>query len=462
MTYGIMAMALLLLALLWLLFSGRGGSRVVDEMDAAIVAGDEAALTRLLKKHPRVAANVNDVTFLLVKAVMQNRAAMVQELLDLGHRAADLQRCARDHETDLLNVAIRDADADVLRILLVAGIKETEEETAPLLMCYIVGRPQHLLVLQRFEATRMADAQNAAGYTPLHAASIRFATNPAVILQMVRALLEAGADVNALTTGGNTPLDLAMDQTHEGAGDDDSLVQLLLAYGAKSGRSIRVPEPAYMGRVYVRHLPATLPGVELPAGVALAPVQAALGAAECQALLENNNIHGAAADGFRAHKAYVEVTVQGDAGEDPLKVAERALGVLVQLVAMADVVGVQFEQTLLTDAAPILETQGAFTPFLYTALRFAQYKKDYFLVDTAGLASFGVPELELIVECKALGRKPRALLSQLLVDLSSAALSGRSAWEPGHTATLCGKFCRISYGKHSITENEGFVFLVNM
>ena len=46
MTYGIMAMALLLLALLWLLFSGRGGSRVVDEMDAAIVAGDEAALIK--------------------------------------------------------------------------------------------------------------------------------------------------------------------------------------------------------------------------------------------------------------------------------------------------------------------------------------------------------------------------------------------------------------------------------
>lgn len=462
MTYGIMTTALLILALLWLLLSGRGGSRLVDAMDAAIVAGDEAALTALLKKHPRVAASVNDVTFLLVKAVMQNRASMVQELLDLGHRAADLQRCARDHETDLLNVAIRDADADVLRMLLVAGIKETEEETAPLLMCYIVGRPQHLLVLQRFEATRMAESQNAAGYTPLHAASIRFASNPTVILQMVRALLEDGADVNALTAGGNTPLDLAMDQTHEGAGDDDSLVQLLLSYGAKSGRSIRVPEPAYKGRVYVRLLPTKLPCVELPVGVKLAWVQGTLDADECQALLKNNNIQGGAAELFRAHKAYVEVAVQGETGEDPLKVAQRALGVLVQLVAMADVVGVQFEQTLLTDATPMLENEGVFTPFLYTALRFAQYKKDYFLVDTAGLASFGVPELELIVECRAMGRKHRALLSQLLVDLSSAAVSGRSAWEPGHTATLCGKFCRISYGKHSITENEGFVFLVNM
>ncbi len=462
MTYGIMAMALLILALLWLLFSGRGDSRHVDAMDAAIEAGDEAMLTALLKKHPRVAASVNDVTFLLVKAVMQNRASMVQELLDLGHRAADLQRCARDHATDLLNVAIRDADADVLRMLLVAGIKETEEETAPLLMCYIVGRPEHLLVLQRFEAMRMAEAQNAAGYTPLHAASIRFSSNPTVILQMVRELLEGGADVNALTAGGNTPLDLAMDQTHEGVGDDDSLVQLLLAYGAKSGRCIRVPEPAYRGRVYVGGRPAPLPHVELPAGVKLASVQGRLGAAECQELLAYNNIQGAAADAFLAHKAYVEVTVQGEPGEDPLKVAERALSVLVQLVAMADVVGVQFEQTLLTDASPILETEGAFNPFLYTALRFAQYRKDYFLVDTAGLASFGVPELELIVECKSMRRKHRALLSQLLVDLSSAALSGHSAWEPGHTATLCGKFCRISYGKHSITENVGFVFLVNM
>ena len=461
MTYGMMAAALLILALLWVLFSGRGGARCVDAMDAAIVAGDEAALTALLKKHPRVAACLSDTTFLLVKAIMQNRAAMVQELLDLGHRAADLQRCAREHDVDLLNVAIRDADADVLRMLLAAGIKETEEETAPLLMCYIEGRPEHLTVLQRFEATRMAESQNEAGLTPLHAAAIRFEANSGVILQMVRALLKSGANVNALTTGGNTPLDFAMDVTHRGAGEDASLARVLLEYGAKSGRSIRVPVPAYCGRVYFASLPDSVPGEDLPPGCKLELVQTPVSAAECQELLEQNGIYGAPADRFRAHVAYIELVVQGAAGEDPLRVADRAMELLVSLASLPGIVGVQMQRTLLADADLVLKTEDAFSPFLYASLRFARYKKDYVWVDTAGLASFGLPELELIVPCKGEGRKHRALLAQLVADLSSAAVSGRSAWEPGHTATLSGRFCRISYGKHSITDNEGFVFVVD-
>ena len=127
MTYGIVAIILLVLALVWLIVSGRSG-RLIDEMEAAIKAGDDAQFSSLLKKNGQEVTSLNDVTYLLLRAVMHNRYGMVQEILDLGHKASDLQRCALDHEVNLLSLAISEADADVLRILLAAGMKDEVED----------------------------------------------------------------------------------------------------------------------------------------------------------------------------------------------------------------------------------------------------------------------------------------------------------------------------------------------
>ena len=61
---------------------------------------------------------------------------------------------------------------------------------------------------------------------------------------------------------------------------------------------------------------------------------------------------------------------------------------------------------------------------------------------------------------KAIKKNAKELLNGLVSDLSSVVLAGNSAWEAGHTASLRGMFCHIAYGQHSITKNEGLVFVV--
>lgn len=460
MTYGIVAIILLTLALVWFVFSGKSG-RCVDDMDAAIREGNDAKLSSLLQQNKRVASCLNDVTFLLLKAVMHNRYGMVREILDLGQKAADLQRCALEHGVDLLNLAIQEADADVLRLLLASGMKESAESAAPVLTCYVYGRPEHLRVLQMFDAMQIRPEQNERGYTPLHVAAIKFSKNPEAVLAMVRPLLESGADVNALTAVGNTPLDMALDVTHEGAGDTEPLVELLKSYGACSGRCLRVPEPEYSGKVFFS---AGLPkqvDCELPEGVQLRYVDAPADSASLREMADVYAVPERNVSELLAHRSHVEVYVKGNKGEDPLKVAARALDVLVKIAGNAGMVGVQFEHSLLVADDYKLADEDSFNPLLYATFRFGQYKNKYVLVDTAGLSRFGLPEVELIVNCKTLAKNKNVGIAQLVADLSSVALSGTSAWEPGHTATLCGLFCKIAYGKHSVAEQDGFVFMIS-
>ena len=460
MTYGIVAIILLVLALVWLIVSGRSG-RLIDEIEATIKAGDDAQFSSLLKKNGQEVTSLNDVTYLLLRAVMHNRYGMVQEILDLGHKASDLQRCALDHEVNLLSLAISEADADVLRILLAAGMKDEVEVSSPLLNCYVHGKPEHLRVLQMFDATQILPAQNERGYTPLHVAAIKFSRNPEGVLSMIRPLLENGADVNAVTVVGNTPLDMALDETHEGAGKTEALVELLKEYGGRTGRSLRVPQPSYTGRVYfAKELPQLLTDA-LPCGVEVRYMDApAQDGVPSRAQMEVYAVSEKDVEKLLSHQAYVEVCVKGQAGEDPLQVAARALSVLVKLASMPDIVGVQFEQAVIVSEDYKLCDEDSFNPLLYTTLHFGQYKDEFVMVDTAGLSRFGLPEVELIVNCKTLAKNKKIGLARLVADLSSVAIMGTSAWEPGHTATLCGLFCKIGYGKHSVTEKEGFVFMI--
>lgn len=461
MTYGIIAILLLILAVVWFVVTGRGDKRIT-EMETAIEQGDEELFTALLKASPKVVENVSDVTFLLLKSIIANRASMVQELLDLGHPVAEIQECAGEHGVDLLSECIESADADVLRILLAAGMKETAEGTAPVLTCYAAGKPEHLKILQMFEATGFSPKQTEPGYTPLHAAGVRFSANAEPILAMVKPLLEQGADVNALTACGNTPLDYAMDLTHEGGGDTEELVKLLRAYGARRGRCLRVPQPVYKGRVYFSCEQPALSVPELPAGVELLPhAQQNVDIAE-ELFPKEFSTTAANKTAVRAHRSYADLCVTGNPGDDPLEVASRGLAVLVALAKNKEVTGVQFEQSLLVPTEYELEfADGSFNPLWYAELRTGKTQDKMILVDTSGLTRFGLSEVELVVSYNAVKKNANEMMNGLMSDLSSVVIAGKSAWEPGHTATLRGMFCHIGYGKHTITQNEGFVFVVD-
>lgn len=463
MTYGIIAIILLMLGVAWYIITGRSDKRV-QELEEAINAGDDENFAAMLKGSPQVLESVSDVTFLLVKAIIRNRASMVQDLLDSGHASAEIQACAVEHDVDLLNLAIESADAEVLRMLLVAGMKEAAEESAPVLACYSCGKPEHLAVLRHFDAAGITEKQNERGHTPLHAAAYCFANHAEQVLAMIKPLLECGADVNALSAGGNTPLDMALDSTHEGSGDTKLLVDLLLSYGARRGRSLRVPKPTYSGLVLYADAQPVLPTVELPEGVELALHTGETADINVDDIPNEYDVTDEQKARMKAHRAYASVRVNGRQGEDPLEVAERALSVLAKLAIGNGVLGVQFERSLLDisrfENHQLIEENGQYCPMLYATLRFSCTEDAVVLVDTAGLARFGLQEIELIIDSKKIKKNKNEAISGLIADLSAAALAGASAWESGHTATIRGMFCHIGYGKHAITSNDGLVFIV--
>ncbi|MBN2128520.1 MAG: ankyrin repeat domain-containing protein [Sedimentisphaerales bacterium] len=74
------------------------------------------------------------------------------------------------------------------------------------------------------------DAKDDRGATPLHKAA-QYANT-----KMAAAFIENGADVNALTTKGRTPLDYAYETDRDGK---RGLVELLRAAGGDTGRNVR-------------------------------------------------------------------------------------------------------------------------------------------------------------------------------------------------------------------------------
>ena len=72
MTYGIVAILLLILAVVWYVVTGRTDKRM-DELEAAIEQGDEVRFSALLKASPEVVSNISDVSFLLLRCILLNR-----------------------------------------------------------------------------------------------------------------------------------------------------------------------------------------------------------------------------------------------------------------------------------------------------------------------------------------------------------------------------------------------------
>jgi ankyrin repeat protein len=132
-----------------------------------------------------------------------------------------------------LHLAAESSNADVVRALLEAGAKSDVQDTmqnTPLHWAAIYGRAEAVRLL--LEAGADANVQNACGKTPLHhACEVNPSIGPASHPEIVRALVEAGANINHI--GGCkaeiwAPLHIAVQC---GAID---VVRMLLALGAET------------------------------------------------------------------------------------------------------------------------------------------------------------------------------------------------------------------------------------
>jgi ankyrin repeat protein len=182
------------------------------DMMAAVAAGDTAAVERLLAADPTLASARGDDG---VSAVLLARYRFDRPTLDAILAAdpdIDLFEAAALGRFDRLDAALL-ADPDLVRAFSPDGF-------TALHLAAFFGKPEAVRRLLSAGAPVDVYTRNEFANQPLHAAAA--GRN----VDICRALLAAGADVNATQHGGFTPL-------HEAAQHgDDEMVELFLSAGA--------------------------------------------------------------------------------------------------------------------------------------------------------------------------------------------------------------------------------------
>ncbi len=452
-----LAAVFFVLCFLWYWFKFVGGSRKIVK---AIELGDVDALRALVEKHRAllVEDDYEVLTTYLTLAVTANQPECLKVLLELGEAAHLQQRTLEEDDDALLQLCIEHGSPDMLRIMLAAGMNPVAEPESPWMHCFVHGSVEHARVLREFNGDKLTPEQlvGLGGESPLHAVVYGWYYNPKESADLLRYLLhEYGANPNVMTTAGNTPLDLACDETHVGYEGNDELRRMLIEAGGKRGRSIRVPEPAYTGRVFVKgELPdVAVIAATMPENLTISTHCEPWNPTVLRDCLKDMPIKDEVAERILSHTSYVQVAVQGKAGEDPVSVAECVLTVLRMFESAPGVVGVQFQSFI---GSGLHGAPGDLIPYNLVSVELGRTDDGAYLLATNGMPDFGLPEVELEMPAplyEGLKISPFAPLGDVLVQL----MRGTSAIEPGHSMTLLGRFyTSIEWGNLLTTRAAGF------
>lgn len=418
----------------------------------AVVQGDIAALESILKKQE---LSMDD---LVLMAITADRAESLRFLLKQSSDALALQKEIREENgMSVFWFAVAFASPAVLRLLLESGMKPELEKESPWIYCCVEGKPEHARVLAEFGADVMTPEQRdeSKGIGPIHAVVYGWFEHPEESLPMLNYLLERGEDVNALSSSGNTPLDLAYDETHVGFRTVDSLRDILEKAGAKRGASLRVPHPVYTIRLFLNEV---MPDIRsylnaLPEGVSLTEHRSPW--SEMPALLDTyEDLPEEFRDNMCAHTGWLEIRVTGQPGEYPPEVVKRGFVAARQLVRHYAVSGVQCGRYLGSSFAELEEDE--INPLEMVHLVRAVTQDNVAVLCTDGMTEYGLPEYELIVPVSVCEKRNLNPLAAML-DVLMQAVNGTSCLEPGHTMTLMDCFTTVEWGETLLTQKQGFL-----
>lgn len=255
-------------------------------------------------------------------------------------------------------------DMDAIRFLLRHGANpDAGLSFPPMINALAWGNEELVQLLLSHGATPggMGLDINPSGNTPLHSlCSIRCEEDKALVASCIRELLEAGADVNAVSVAGHTALDVAL----EVKGDEDKpmdaqnpvmpvpddVVTLLKQHGALRGCQLRCPRPRFCGRVL---LADQLPDAELlrnwckdEASARVDMVNHAWMGEGLGALAEDAPLSEEEKRAILGHNCYIEITLE-EPGAVPLELAKRYVRLLCQVAQAPGCVGIDFGRMLM-------------------------------------------------------------------------------------------------------------------
>ena len=271
---------------------------------------------------------------------------------------------------------------------------------------------------------------NPSGNTPLHSlCSHRGEVEPSLVLGRIKALLDAGADVNALSSAGHTPLDVALEQK----GDEEKpidekngamplqqeVIALLQERGAKRGCQILCPKPRFCGRVLIngalpdanqmRYLCKDEPAAKVEL-VNHAWQGEGLGALVDEAAMDDEQKRAAL-----GHTCYIELTMEG---EDvvPFELAQRYVRALCSLGQVAGCVALDFGRTVVEPQyATLLPSCPDASLGILVQGKFQDLGARGRCLVTEGLADLGFIEVAYVDSQQAVGIVQEVVLPMLLL-----------------------------------------------
>ncbi len=320
---------------------------------------------------------------------------------------------AYSSETTVLQTFCLEAEPDMeaIRFLLRHGANpDAGLSFPPMINALAWGNEELVQLLLQHGATPggMGADVNPSGNTPLHSlCSGRGGDDKERAIKRITDLLQGGADVNALTTAGHTPLDVAlelkgdeekpMDESNGAMPVQDDVVALLKQHGALRGCQIRQPKPRFCGRVLLngqlpdenqlRYLCKDEPTARVEA-VNHAWMGEGLGGLVDEAAMSDEQRRAAL-----AHTCYIEITLQED-GAVPLELGKRFARLLAAVSQAAGCVGVDFGRTVLAaEYAPHLVEHPELAMGILVQGKFRDMGKGGESLVTEGLEDMGFPEV---------------------------------------------------------------------
>lgn len=346
--------------------------RAIEKDNAKIAA---RCIREVTKEGTLTPACKDSIADHLLMALRKERRAVATAMLQAGAARPEVLTPPHFLAPGVLEACVQEGNLSAVRLLLEHGAPPDAGTHYPPLLSAMARDRQDIaeLLLAHGAAPQGASPDfNPDRVTALHLlCSYRWQKEAAAAIRTATRLLQEGADINARSSSGFTPLDAAMDSRFSTGTALPELLDFLRARGAERGALLSVTQASYHACVLMKGEPHELP----------------VTSHGCELSRAENTAEGAA-----PHVWQVQLSCQAAEGELPLAAAHRLACAVQELCRREEAVAAD----LGAGYTPAAELAAAEHPLLCMLRLHSCTTENQTGLETEGMTGFGLPELRAV------------------------------------------------------------------